>query len=117
MKQKEFAGEQQRKKAVLTAKQKKVDLEAAQERGKFDEAFHKQSEINKELLKKKNMESSVKGSMVARIHEKDRKDNKKLEKKLADLKDRSMKELAQSKRKPNRRKGFKRIHEEVVQWT
>jgi len=98
MKQKEFAGEQQRKKAVLAAKQKKVDLEAAQERGKFDEAFHKQAEINKELIKKKNMEQSVKGSMVARIHEKDRKENKKLEKKLADIKDRSMKELAQKQK-------------------
>ena len=72
-----------------------MDLAAAQERGKFDEAFHKQSIINKELLHKKGMENGVKGSMIQRIHEKNSKDEKKLEKKLADMKDRSMKELAQ----------------------
>lgn len=95
MKTKEYASEQQRKKAVLVKAQKKVDLAAANERGKFDEAYHKQSEVNKELIHKKNMEASVKGSMIARIHEKDQKENKKLEKKLSDMKDRSMKELAQ----------------------
>merc|ERR1712196_450326 len=60
MKQKEFANEQQRKQEVLTKKQHKIDLAAALSRGKFDEAFHKQGAINKELLKKKGMEGAVK---------------------------------------------------------
>jgi len=98
MKQKEFSNEQQRKKNVLSLKQAKVDLAAAAERGKFDEAFHKQAEINRELMHKKNMESSVKGSMVERIHEKDHKDNKRLDKRLADIKDRGMKEMAAKQR-------------------
>jgi len=98
MKQKEFSNEQQRKKDVLAVKQSKVDLAAAAERGKFDEAFHKQAAINRELMQKKNMESSVKGSMVERIHEKDAKDNKRLDKRLADIKDRGMKELASKQR-------------------
>lgn len=98
MKQKEFAGEQRRKKEVLTKKQQKVDIAAAQERGKFDEAYHKQEEINRELVKKKTMESSVKQNTVERIHKKDAEQNKKLAKRLADLKDRSMKELAQKQK-------------------
>jgi len=94
MKQKEFANEQQRKQEVLTKKQHKIDLAAALSRGKFDEAFHKQGAINKELLKKKGMEGAVKGSTIARIHEKDRKERRKLDIRLAKLKDRSMKRLA-----------------------
>lgn len=82
----------------MAAKQQKVDLEAASQRGKFDEAFHKQAEINKELVHKRRMESSVKDSMVARIHAKDREANKKLDKRLADIKDRGTKELAQKTR-------------------
>lgn len=98
MKQKEFAAEQGRKKAVMAAKRKKIDLEASVERGKFDEAFHKQSEINKELLHKKHMESAVKDSMIQRIHEKDQKDTKKLMKKISDMRERSRKELDEKKK-------------------
>lgn len=94
MKNKEFANEQQRKQERLTKKQHKLDLAAALSRGKFDEAFHKQGAINKELLKKKGMEGAVKGSTVARLHEKDRKEQRKLDMKLAKLKDRSMKRMA-----------------------
>jgi len=94
MTNKEFANEQIRKQVIMTKKQHKIDLSAALSRGKFDEAFHKQAHINKELLNKKGMEGAVKGSTIQRLHEKDRKERKKLDIKLAKLKDRSMKRLA-----------------------
>ena len=94
MKNKEFANEQVRKKAAVTKIQEKTDLREAVARGKFDEAFHKQTAINEELLHKKGMEGAVKSSTVQRIHERDRKDRRKLEIKIASLKDKSMKRLA-----------------------
>merc|ERR1712100_34600 len=89
MKQKEFANEQKRKKEGVTKIQEKTDLEEAKSRGKFDEAFHKQSAINDELLQKKGTENAVKSSTIQRIHEKDRKNQRKLEIKIANLKDAS----------------------------
>jgi len=94
MKQKEFANEQKRKKEGVTKIQEKTDLEEAKSRGKFDEAFHKQSAINDELLQKKGTENAVKSSTIQRIHEKDRKNQRKLEIKIANLKDASAKRLA-----------------------
>merc|ERR1712070_1369453 len=88
----------ERRKKRLDKEMKQKELAAAVERGKFDEAFHKQSEINKELLHKKHMEPAVKDTMVHRIHEKDQKDTKKLMKKISDLRERSKKELDEKKK-------------------
>jgi len=93
MKQKEFSGEQQRKKEILAKAQEKEDLKEAQARGKFDEAFHKQSAINKELLHKKGMEGAVKSSVIQRIHEHSNKGERKMQVKLAKLTDDSLKRL------------------------
>merc|ERR1712072_915041 len=115
MKHKEFAAEQARNKEVLEKKQSKLDVEEAGARGKFDEAFHKQTAINKELLHKKGMEGAVKGSTIQRIHEKDRKARRILAIKLAKIKDRTMKRtLAKVKRRsPSRSLRFPR-HDRVL---
>jgi len=63
MKVKNFAREQRHKKYSAIKKQRQIDNDAAAEKGKFDEAFHKQTLKNKELLHKRKMEARTKAAV------------------------------------------------------
>lgn len=63
MKVKLFAREQRKKKWDAIKAQRKVDNEAAAEKGAFDEAFHKQKIKNTELLHKRKMEVATKAGV------------------------------------------------------
>jgi len=93
MKLKAYHREQSKKRILALRKKHKAQREAASEKGKFDEAFHKQSHVNGELLHKRRVERSVKVHFMKRMKERGVKQDSKLKAKLSAMKKRGMREM------------------------
>jgi len=95
---KQFAREQVSKKKKVRKDEYKEDKDAAREKGKFDEAYHKQAEKNKELLHKRKMESNVKAGMREKAKQDEVDRMKKFQAHLAKMKNRGLNEIANKNR-------------------
>jgi len=95
MQVKGFAREQARKKWHAVKKERQADQDAAAEKGKFDEAFHKQASKNKELLHKRKVERSVKLNFMSKLNEKEHKKDLALKAHIATVKARQTKEISE----------------------
>merc|ERR1711907_143735 len=93
MKVKIYAREQRAKVVKARKKEQQEDMEAATEKGKFDEAFHKQTLKNKELLHKRKMELKTKNGVKEQKKKYDANEQKRFDARMAKLKARGMKEI------------------------
>merc|ERR1719253_657843 len=98
MQMKAYAREQSRKKMAAIKKKRKADASAATEKGKFDEAFHKQEKQNAELLRQRRKEKSVKLNFMAQLNEKNEKQDAKMEAHLAKQKLRERNKMLEAQR-------------------
>merc|ERR1712224_284908 len=78
--------------------QRKEDRDAAREKGKFDEAYHKQAEKNKELLHKQKMEANVKAGLKEKAKQDEINRMRKFQAHLALMKTRGLNEIANKNR-------------------
>jgi len=88
-----YAREQHQKMQKAEKKEREVDQKAATEKGKFDEAFHKNTKKNKELLHKGKAENRAKAEEKSREKAKKAKDMKEFELHLQRVKERGHKEM------------------------
>jgi len=95
---KSFAREQVSKKRAVKKDQRKEDRDAAREKGKFDEAYHKQAEKNKELLHKQKMEANVKAGLKEKAKQDEIDRMRKFQAHLALMKTRGLNEIANKNR-------------------
>jgi len=88
-----YAREQHNKMLKAEKKEREVDQKAANEKGKFDEAFHKNTLKNKELLHKSKAENRAKAEEKNREKAKKKGDMKEFELHLQKVKERGTKEM------------------------
>jgi len=93
-----YSREQHRKMMKARKKEREVDKKAASTKGKFDEAFHKNTIKNKELLSKSKSEKSAKAEEKHREKMKKAADMKEFDLHLQRVKERGKKEIDKKNR-------------------